>query len=229
MSAHSAATGATVADRVIGMPTRKTSSANTPGRERQRAATIGRVIEAAESLLTEGVPFAAISVEQVISRAGIARSTFYAHFDDLGHLLRALGEGVVTDIITAARAWMDLNDEVPRDELYKILSALVKTYLRREKLLAALAEASTSDPAVRDEFHRLLEAGHVELATHISRGQELGFVRKEIDPEPTAGWLVWMLERGLYQQIRVAPKSAITRHTRALTDIIWNTLYAPNR
>lgn len=211
------------------MPTPKNSPAQTPGRERQRAATVGRVIDAAESLLAEGVPFAGISVEQVISRAGIARSTFYAHFDDLGHLLRALSQGVVTDIIAAARAWMDLDDTVDRDELYTIMASLVETYLRREKLLAALAEASTSDPAVRDEFRRLLGAGHVELAKHIVRGRDSGFVRADVDAEPTAGWLVWMLERGLYQQIRVAKKRDIAQHTRALTDIVWWTLYDVDR
>ncbi|NLE82731.1 MAG: TetR/AcrR family transcriptional regulator [Rhodococcus sp.] len=211
------------------MPRPKTSPARTPGRERQRAATVGRAVDAAESLLAEGVPFSEISVEQVISRAGIARSTFYAHFDDLGHLLRALSQGVVTEIIAAARAWMDLDEIVDRDELYTIMASLVQTYLRREKLLAALAEAATSDPDVRSEFRRLLGAGHVELAKHITRGRDRGFVRADVDAEPTAGWLVWMLERGLYQQIRVAKKRDVTRHTRALTDIVWWTLYDVDR
>ncbi|MGQ4618651.1 TetR family transcriptional regulator [Nocardia sp. R7R-8] len=216
-------------DKVSDMSTSKATPATTPGRERQRATTIRRVIEAAESLLVEGVPFASMSVEQVISRAGVARSTFYAHFDDLGHLLRALGEGVVTEIIEAARLWMDLDEEMSRERLNAAFGALVSTYLRREKLLAALAEASTADPVVRDEFHRLLDAGHVELAKHISRGQESGVVRLGIDPGPTAGWLVWMLERGLYQQIRVAPAAEVQRHTTALTEIIWSTLYSLDR
>lgn len=207
------------------MATQTKDAARTPGRERQRAATVRRATEAAEALLAEGVPFRDLSVEQVISRAGIARSTFYSHFDDLGHLLRALGEGVLADVITAARVWMDAESEFTRAELRDALAGLVATYRERAKLLAALAEASTSDPMVRDEFHGLFAIGHVELAKHIRRGQQAGFVRTEVDPDPTAGWLVWMVERGLYQQVRVAKPRAVNREVDALTDIIWNTLY----
>ncbi|WP_431815942.1 TetR/AcrR family transcriptional regulator [Gordonia jacobaea] len=199
--------------------------ARTPGRERQRAATIRRATDAAEALLTEGVPFNELSVEGVISRAGIARSTFYAHFDDLGHLLRALGEGVVTDIIDAARAWMSLGADITPEQLQAAIRGLVQTYRRREKLLAALAEASTSDELVRDEFHRLLGAGHDELVKHIVRGQREGFVRADVDPQPTAGWIVWMVERGLYQQVRLAKPRMVRRHADALAEIIWQSLY----
>jgi TetR/AcrR family transcriptional regulator, ethionamide resistance regulator len=208
------------------MTTRVGEAARTPGRERQRAATVRRATEAAEALLTEGVAFADLSVEQVISRAGIARSTFYSHFDDLGHLLRALGEGVVSDVIDAARLWMGHEAGLTRDDLHHALQALIKTYKKREKLLAALAEASTSDPVVRQEFHRLLGAGHIELAKHIAQGQRGGTVRSGIDPETTAGWLVWMFERGLYQQVRSANPKQTRQHVDTLTDIVWQTLYA---
>ncbi|NMO01432.1 TetR/AcrR family transcriptional regulator [Gordonia sp. TBRC 11910] len=207
------------------MPTRQREPARTPGRERQRAATIRRATEAAEALLVEGVPFADLSVEQVISRAGIARSTFYAHFDDLGHLLRALGEGVVGDVVDAARLWMGLEDGVSHDKLRAAVEQIIKTYRKRQRLLAALAEASTSDPVVREEFHSMFAAGHAELAKHIERGQAAGFVRPDVDPEPTAGWIVWMVERGLYQQVRVAKPRMVQRNVDALTDIIWQTLY----
>lgn len=207
------------------MPTRQREPARTPGRERQRAATIRRATAAAEALLVEGVPFSDLSVEQVISRAGIARSTFYAHFDDLGHLLRALGEGVVGDVVNAARAWMGLEDGVSREKLRSAIDGIIKTYRKRQRLLAALAEASTSDPVVREEFHSMFAAGHAELTKHIERGQAAGFVRAEVDSAPTAGWIVWMVERGLYQQVRVAKPRMIGRHVDALTDIIWQTLY----
>lgn len=173
----------------------------------------------------EGVPFGELSVEQVISRAGIARSTFYAHFDDLGHLLRALGAGVVGDVVTAARLWMDLESDVTHEKLHAAVEQIVKTYRKRLRLLAALAEASTSDSVVREEFHSMFAAGNAELTKHIERGQAAGFVRPDVDPEPTAGWIVWMVERGLYQQIRVASPAMVRRHVDALTEIIWQSLY----
>ncbi|MFM9378841.1 TetR/AcrR family transcriptional regulator [Gordonia sp. VNK21] len=208
------------------MSTARKNGSTSPGRVRQREATIRRATESAEALLTEGASFADLSVEQVISRAGIARSTFYSHFDDLGHLLRSLCEGVITEMITAARLWFEHDDGITRDELGAALAAVVKTYRGREKLFAAMAEASTTDPVVREEFHRMLTAGHTELTRHIKAGQAKGFVRSDVDPNPTAGWLTWMLERGLYQQVRLANPRQVNRHTRALTEIVWQTLYA---
>ncbi|MCV7301693.1 TetR/AcrR family transcriptional regulator [Mycobacterium barrassiae] len=196
-------------------------------RELQRAASVARIVTAGEELLAEADRFSDISVEQVISRARVSRSTFYSYFDDMGHLLRAVGESVVGEIVESARKWMDLDTGVTQDELVQIFTDLVQTYRRRATLLAALADASAYDPGVRKEFHRLLTIGHVELAKHIRRAQAAGGARASIDPEPTAAWLVWMVERGLYQQIRPADADGVPHHVAALAAIVWHALYAP--
>lgn len=196
-------------------------------RELQRAATISRIIAATEALLSETERFSDISVEMVLARASVSRSTFYSYFDDMGHLLRAVGEGVVGDVVSSARQWMDLDTGVSEGQLADIFAELVATYRKRATLLAALAEASTYDPGVRQEFHRLLATGRIELAKHIRRAQSAGAVRASVDPETTAAWLVWMVERGLYQQIRLAPEDQVDRHVASLASIVWHALYAP--
>lgn len=196
-------------------------------RELQRAASVARIVTAAEELLSEAERFSDISVEQVISRAGVSRSTFYSYFEDMGHVLRTVGSGVISEVLSSAREWMDLDTGLSQSQLVEIFSRLIATYRRRAKLLAALAEASTYDPAVRNEFHNLLAIGHTELAKHIRRAQASGSASKSLDPECTATWLVWMIERGLYQQIRPATKTQAKRHVDALATIVWRTLYAP--
>jgi len=196
-------------------------------RELQRAASVARIVTAAEDLIADADRVSDISVEQVISLAGVSRSTFYSYFDDMGHLLRAVGEGVVGEIIDAARKWMDLDTGVGQEDLTAIFADLVVTYRRRAELLAALADAAAYDRGVREEFHRLLTIGHIELAKHIRRAQSAGGARADIDPEPTAAWLVWMVERGLYQQIRPAADDEVPAHVAALTAIVWHALYAP--
>ncbi|MEH3131823.1 MAG: TetR/AcrR family transcriptional regulator [Mycolicibacterium neoaurum] len=210
------------------MPAAEASTGGPSKRELQRAASVRRIVTAAEDLLSESDRFSEISVEQVIARAQVSRSTFYSYFDDLGHLLRVVGQGVVGEVVQSARRWMDLDGAVTEAALVEIFTDLVKTYRRRAKLLAALAEASVYDPGVREEFHGLLTVGHVELAKHIRRAQDAGGARADIDPESTAAWLVWMVERGLYQQIRPAGPTQTRRHVAALAAIIWHSLYAPD-
>jgi AcrR family transcriptional regulator len=208
------------------MSTEDPSPATTSRRQLQREASVARILAAAEIVLSEAERFSEISVEQVISRAGVSRSTFYSYFDDLGHVLRAVGEGVVGEIVTSARVWLDLDSGVSEQQLAAIFSDLIGIYRRRADLLAALAEASASDPGVRDEFHRMMAVGHTELAKHIRRAQACGGARKSIDPESTAAWLVWMIERGLYQQIRPSRPKQIPAHVAALASIVWHALYA---
>jgi AcrR family transcriptional regulator len=208
------------------MASRASQPAALSRREMQRAASVARILTAAEELLSEADRFADLSVEQVISRAGVSRSTFYSYFDDMGHVLRAVGEGVVGEVVAAARQWMDLDSGPTEQRLRDIFAGLIDTYRRRASLLAALAEASTYDSVVREEFHRMLSTGHVELAKHIRRAQAAGKARDTLDPESTAAWLVWMIERGLYQQIRPASEADVRRHTEALASIVWHTLYA---
>ncbi|OPX11899.1 TetR/AcrR family transcriptional regulator [Mycobacterium sp. AT1] len=200
----------------------------TSRRELQRAASVARIVTAAEELMSETAHFADISVEQVISRAGASRSTFYSYFDDMGHVLRAVGEGVVGEVVDSARQWMDLDTDISQRQLEVIFTGLIATYRRRAKLLAALADASTYDAGVREEFHAMLSIGHVELTKHIRRAQSAGVARADLDPQATAGWLVWMIERGLYQQVRPAAKKDLQRHAVSLASIVWHALYAPS-
>ena len=208
------------------MTTARHDAATPSRRALQRAASVARILSSAEELLAEADRFSDISVEQVISRAGVSRSTFYSYFDDMGHVLRAVGAGVVGEVVGAAREWMDLDSGVSQDHLTEIFGRLIATYRRRAKLLAALADASTYDPGVREEFHRLLTIGHTELAKHIRRAQRSATADRSLDPESTAAWLVWMIERGLYQQIRPAGNRQAKRHVDALAMIVWRTLYA---
>jgi TetR/AcrR family transcriptional regulator, ethionamide resistance regulator len=210
---------------VVSMPTRPADPATPSRREQQRASSVARIVTAAEDLMSESKQFSDISAGQVISRSGVSRSTFYSYFDDMGHLLRTVGHSVVGEVVDAARKWMDLDTGITEDRLMSIFNGLIATYRRRATLLAALADASTYDAGVREEFHNLLSTGHTELAKHIRRAQAAGAARAELDPEAGAAWLVWMIERGLYQQIRRAPAADVNRHAEALASIVWHAIY----
>ena len=76
-----------------------------------------RLFAAAERLLDEGTSFASISVEQLITGAEIARSTFYVYFEDKGALVLELADRVTRQVGEAASAWFKLQPGATRDDL----------------------------------------------------------------------------------------------------------------
>jgi len=60
------------------------------GRER-RAKTRSQILEAAAMLLAER-PLAAVTVDSVVEAAGVAKGTFYYHFQSMDELAAAVGE-----------------------------------------------------------------------------------------------------------------------------------------
>ena len=192
-----------------------------------RRGEIGRrLLVAVEKLLADGESFTEVSVERLVTEAGISRSTFYVYFEDKGDLLQALTADVMTEVIDAARGWWELPPEAERADVEAAMRGFVAAYCGNMTLMAAVVEASSYDARVRERFGELIQLARGEVASHIAEGQRRGFVRRDVDAEPVAGWLTWMAERGLYQLVRFADDEAtVERLTRALSAIVWNTLY----
>ena len=202
--------------------TRKTQN----GRAARRREIGRRLLAAVESLLADGESFTEVSVERLVSEAHISRSTFYVYFEDKGDLLQALTADVMSEIIAAARAWWALPSDATRADVEAAMRGIVEAYLEHKTLMAAVVEASSYDARVREQFGTLIQVSLREVAAHIASGQERGFVRRDVDAEPVAGWLTWMAERGLYQLVRFADdQTTLDRLTDALSTIVWNTLY----
>ena len=185
-----------------------------------------RLLPVVDGLLEDGTHFGDLHVEQIIAAAGIARSTFYTYYDDKNHLLQSLSSDLVTELVKAGQVWMALSGTATQEDLRGVLDALMSTYRRNGRLVAAIAEESMRDRRVRREFRRLYQAGSHELLAHIREGQEHGWVHAELDADFTALWLMAMLERGLYGYARSNNQDDFERHIQAITVIIWRTLYA---
>ncbi|OHV75398.1 TetR/AcrR family transcriptional regulator [Ensifer sp. LCM 4579] len=83
------------------------------GRER-RARTRAQIVDAGALLLGEGA-VSALTVDAVAEAAGVAKGTFYYHFQNMEELLEAVGEQVVEsfeDAVTRARH--ELRDPIAR-------------------------------------------------------------------------------------------------------------------
>lgn len=179
-----------------------------------------------EELIEAGEAYSDLSVERLIRAGGISRATFYSYFESKVGLLQAMVKDVTGEISEAGFAWWDASPEMQRDELREVLRPSLLAYLKHKTLLRAVAEAAAYDEDARAAYGALMTDTAIRLAAHIRAGQKDGSIAPELDPDHTATWLVWMLERGLYQSVSVAKPREVTRWLESLTDIIWRTLYS---
>src|SRR5881397_2160695 len=123
-----------------------------------RRGEIGRrLLVAVEELLGDGESFTEVSVERLVTEAGISRSTFYVYFEDKGDLLQALTADVMTEVIDAARAWWELPPGADRGDVEAAMRGIVATYRCHKTLMAAVVEASSYDARVRERFGELIQ------------------------------------------------------------------------
>jgi len=198
-------------------------------REQRREEIRDRLLAVVEDLLSEGEGYTEISVERLVSAAGLSRSTFYVYFQDKGDLLRAWFSEIEAEVESAARDWLALGSESTRENLREALSQVVKTYRPHTTLMAAMYDAAAYDQAVRDLVGRMMSRNIAGLRKHIKSGQREEFIDPSLPAEQTAAWMTWMAERGLHQLVRSAGDAETERLIDAYTAIVWNTLYAPPR
>ena len=70
-------------------------------RLQRRAQIRHRLLEVVEDLLDKGESYTELSVERLVSEAGISRSTFYVYFEDKGDLLRGWFEDIEAELAEA--------------------------------------------------------------------------------------------------------------------------------
>jgi AcrR family transcriptional regulator len=192
--------------------------------ERRNALT-RHFIEVLEPLLDAGAAYSDLSVEQIIRAGEISRGTFYVYFDDKGALLQAMAQDIGQEISTAGFAWWEIGDTVTVDALREGLRPAIDAYLRHKVLLRAVSEASAYEAKVRAAYGELMSDTIANLTRHIEIRQQRTLAATGLDPGRTATWLVWMLERGLYQAVSVCAGD-VDPWLDSLTEIVWRTLYA---
>ncbi|MDX8153334.1 TetR/AcrR family transcriptional regulator [Patulibacter brassicae] len=195
-----------------------------PPREVRREQLARLFVEVVEPLLQQGETYAEISVERLITAVDISRSTFYVYFDDKGDLLRAMVEDVTQAFADAAAPWFELGPDATRKDLRKALQPLFDAYHQHQMLLGAITETAAYDQQIREQHAALVDRAVTEITRHFRAQQKLGRAAP-LDAPRTARWLVWMLERGLYQLVAPAKPAEFKRLLDTATDIVWRVLY----
>jgi TetR/AcrR family transcriptional regulator, ethionamide resistance regulator len=122
-----------------------------------------RIVAAAEELVRRS-SYAELSVDEVMREAGIGRTMFYRHFDDLADLLMCAGREAIDELFEAHRAIAEARLGDGPEVVRQVIETAVAVYERHGPLLRAIAEAAADDEqvaagqeAMRERFDELLE------------------------------------------------------------------------
>jgi TetR/AcrR family transcriptional regulator, ethionamide resistance regulator len=140
-----------------------------------------RILAATRRLLLEQ-PFATLTVEAVMSEAGLARTIFYRHYTDLPQLAPDLLPDVEDPII-------DRIERTERDDpeavVHQMIAALVDVYAQHGRLLQAIDDAARHDRAVAERLDTAL-VGPRQIIARLLRSAK----HPPPDPEESAHLLM---------------------------------------
>ena len=132
-------------------------AAGRQGRARQNRRQNRERIVAATADLVRRRTYAELSVEEVMRRAGLGRTIFYRHFDDLGDLLQRAGREAIDELYDAQRDLGQARPDEDPDAVRKALQAAVDVYHRHGPLLRGIAEAAAGDAEIASGYGAMRE------------------------------------------------------------------------
>jgi TetR/AcrR family transcriptional regulator, ethionamide resistance regulator len=194
-------------------------------RARRRARVIARLLPVVERLLEEQDSYLELTVDQILERDGMARSTFYSYFADKAELIIELGESAMQEIIASSQRIWQLPADATREQVGAAVADTIETYLPHTRVMNAMIEVSTYDAGVRARFNAAYAEAQHAAAQHIRDGQKAGFIRRDLHPDEAAGWITWMAERGMTQLVQHAGRAKLRRLEDTFTSILWYALY----
>ncbi len=183
-----------------------------------------RIHDALVALVSEGESFTELSIERIVARAGISRSTFYVYFADKGELLRALGAAVLQRLYEGARPWFERGENATRNDIRDAMRSILQAFREDEVIMTAVAETAVYDPEVRELYLANVDGFVRSVRRFIQRGRQSGKIR-DVDGASVAAVLSWMIERSTLQLAAGARPKELDQIADGLTEVIWSTLY----
>ena len=147
---------------------------------RTRAAVLGAAID----LLAER-GYAGFSVEGVVERTGVAKTTLYRHWPTRDDLLAAvIGQlGGTRQLPDTGSVRQDLLDFFAR----RVQAARIPQW---ERCMPAMVEAAARHPELAEMVARLTDQALSQVETLIRRGIERGEIRRDLSPQLAASALM---------------------------------------
>ncbi len=152
---------------------------------RSPEAARAEILEAAESLLRDH-DWARVSVDQLMERTGMTRSSFYHYFKSVDEVAVALFARVEGEIRSAVDDWLDGDVETDEPERAAVgaLTRMFDVWAEHITLMRAMEQAAGRSRAAYEQWRERVVEGYVaQTEAFIGRAIEAG--RSDVADPPT--------------------------------------------
>src|SRR5688572_12984394 len=195
-----------------------------PSAAEAREANRRRIVEAAADLVRER-SYAELTVGAVMERAGLERTIFYRHFDDLFELLRSTGREAIEELYAAQVALAESRLDYGPDAVREAVELPVRVYERHGPILRAASEAAATDES-RAALQAPVRERFDELIAETLRTVETRTGRPFADVNQTAHALNLLAESYLLDAFGREPRVSVETAVETLSEI-WISLTQP--
>jgi AcrR family transcriptional regulator len=168
---------------------------------KRRAEIEAAVLAATERLLADGANFTELGVQRIVAEAGVARSSFYMCFPDKVTVLVRLVGNMKDDLFGKATMWRPTGPDGGLDGLAAVFGEQLTYYRLRAPLLAAIAEVSAYDPALREATAREIDRFAQHITDVLEEEQRAGRTPVDIDSVVAGRVLAWGGEQVIARHI----------------------------
>lgn len=150
------------------------------------------ILDAAEAILAER-SFRDLSVDELMARTGMRRSSFYHYFRRLDEVAIALMRRVQGEMMEAAAPWIEAGEDVdPVEAAERAIGSSAAIFARHGRVLAAIHEASFQYEAVQTAWREGVLGDWIgAIAAQLHAQRDRGVTDVE-EPEETARALLLM-------------------------------------
>ena len=192
------------------------------------------ILLAAEAALQD-VELSALTVELLMERTGMTRSSFYHYFKSLDDIAIALFERIEAEVSGAVDSWLSVDertlnpapdpDHDPRAATVESLTRMFEVWRRHATLMRAMEHAAGRSGAAYDQWRGRVVDGYIARTADFIRAQVAAGRSQVSDPEAIANALILMNVAVATDQA-LRDESASPEQLGATVGAIWNaTLY----
>lgn len=199
--------------------------------QRQRREEVRAQILAAANKALRARPFRELTVEELMIDAGLSRTLFYRHFDDLGDLVVRLLEEAGGELLRQEErlSALGLTDV---EAIRLALEAPVRRIAASGPLLRAIAEAASHDERIDAAYHDLVLRFEQLIEANLRAFGDRGVTRLA-DPTQTARALnlmnlAYLLDVFGSPEPKVSPDVALQTLTEIWTGVIFGGRATPS-
>jgi AcrR family transcriptional regulator len=189
----------------------KTRTRQTREKSRQR------IVDAATELVRER-SYAELNIGEIMSRAGLGRTIFYRHFDDLGDLLLRAGREAIDQLYEAQLKLASTRVDHGPDAVREAIRLPVEVYGRHGPILRAISDAGAADPEVARGHDAILRRFDDLVATTL-RNAEKETGRRFADVDEAARALNRLNESYLLEVFGREPRVTVDTAVQTLTEV----------